>query len=199
MRNKDLGSAVYIVQMLIGEVLKYGGAAIDATAGNGRDTLFLARLVGHEGRVYAFDIQEKALAQTRKLLTEHGAARQVILFNKGHEEMGKLVPEPVDAVVFNLGYLPGGDHTLITKPATTIDALKSATTLLRPGGRIGLVIYTGHPGAIEELKMVENFTFSLTWAEFNVIKINYVNRNVHAPVIIVVEKAGVPDKSQAAK
>lgn len=199
MRNEYLGSAVYIVQMLIGEVLKYGGTAIDATAGNGRDTLFLARLVGPEGRVYAFDIQEKALAYTRKLLTEHGAARQVILISRGHEEMGKLVPEPVDAVVFNLGYLPGGDHTLITKPATTVNALKSATTLLRPGGRIGLVIYTGHPGAIEELKIVENFTLSLTWEEFNVIKINYVNRNVHAPVIIVVEKAGVPDKSQAAK
>ncbi|MDF9407466.1 MAG: hypothetical protein A4E52_00217 [Pelotomaculum sp. PtaB.Bin013] len=198
MINKDLGSAVHIVQMIIAKVLKSGGTAVDATAGNGNDTLFLAQTVGSEGRVYAFDIQEKALKTTRKLLERHNAARQVTLLNTGHEGLDKSVPVPVDAVVFNLGYLPGGDHALVTRPDTTIGALKSAIGLLRQGGRIGMVIYTGHPGGAEELYAVEQFTSGLEGSEFNVIKISYLNRSAQAPVIIVIEKAGAPHESQAA-
>jgi len=196
--NKGLWSAVRLVQIIITEVLKRGGTAVDATAGNGNDTLFLARLVGPEGKVYAFDIQEEAITCTRKLLERHGAARQVTLLNAGHEELDKLVPEPVDAVVFNLGYLPGGNHALVTKPDTTVTALKSAIGLLRQGGRIGMVIYTGHPGGTEELSAVEQFTSGLDGVMFNAIKINYLNRAAHAPVIIIIEKAGVLNESQAA-
>jgi len=196
--NKGLGSAVHIVQMIIAEVLKHGGTAVDATAGNGHDTLFLARLVGSEGRVYAFDIQKKALESTKKLLERYGAAGQVTLLNTGHEEMDKLVPEPVDAVLFNLGYLPGGDHALVTSAGTTVTALKSAVELLRPGGRIGMVLYTGHPGGNEELCAAEQYASGLKGAGFNVIKINYLNRTAHAPVIILVEKAGDLLESQAA-
>lgn len=198
MINKGLGSAVHVVRMIITEVLKCGGTAVDATAGNGNDTLFLAHLVGSEGQVYAFDIQEKALNTTRRLLERHNAARQVTLLNTGHEGLDKLVPEPVDAVVFNLGYLPGGDHALVTRPDTTITALKSAIGLLRQGGRIAMVIYTGHPGGAEELYAVEQFTSGLEGAGFNVIKINYLNRSAHAPVIIIVEKAGALHESQTA-
>jgi len=187
---KGLGSAVHLVHVLVSEVLKQGGKAVDATAGNGNDTLFLARLVGQEGQVFAFDIQAEALSRTRELLERHGAAKQVTLFHAGHEEMDRLVPGPVDAVIFNLGYLPGGDHSLVTRTETTIESLKSAIKLLRQGGRIGLVIYTGHPGGAEECKAVEQFASGLEGNSFNVIKIRFLNRAAHAPVVIIVEKAG---------
>jgi len=189
--NRGLGRAVDIVQLFIAQTLPSGGVAIDATAGNGYDTLFLAKQVGPAGRVYAFDIQECAITATKQLLIDHVAENQVTLLQKGHEELGLLIQEDIDAVIFNLGYLPGGDHRLITKPDTTIAALKTAVKLLRRGGRIGLTVYTGHPGASEELAALEEYTKELAPAEFNVTKTTYLNRSLRAPVIIFVEKASL--------
>lgn len=196
--SRRLGSAVYLIQLLISESLRRGGTAVDATAGNGHDTLFLARLVGPEGKVYAMDIQEKALSATRALLEKAGVADRVVLLQAGHEEMASLVPGPVDAVIFNLGYLPGGDHHIVTRGDTTVTALKSALGLLQPGGRAGLVIYTGHPGGREECELVEQMVSSLDGSLYRVIRISFLNRSTHAPAVIVVEKAGVFDESQAA-
>ena len=105
--------------------------------------------------------------------------------------MERFVTGPVDAVIFNLGYLPGGDHSLVTRPETTARALRSALDLLRPGGRIGLVIYTGHPGGREECEMVESMAASLDGELFKVIKTVFLNRTANAPVVIVIEKVGV--------
>lgn len=188
--HKGLGSAVNLVQLLLAESVRYGGTVMDATAGNGADTLYLARLVGPKGKVYSFDIQEKALLATRELLEKAGFAGRVTLIQAGHEEIESFVTGPVDAVIFNLGYLPGSDHSIVTRAGTTVVAVNSALNLLRPGGRIGLVIYTGHPGGGEEYAAVENLAVSLDRTRFNVIRINFLNRAAHAPVVIVVEKAG---------
>ena len=190
MKNRGLASAVELVHLFISQVLLPGGVAVDATAGNGCDTLFLARQVGPSGRVYAFDIQEEALLATQKLLESRGADRQVTMFRRGHEELGLLVFETINAAIFNLGYLPGGDHHLITKPDTTIAALTAAVTLLQPGGRIGLVVYTGHPGAPEELSALEGYFKGLAPGEYSVIKTTYINRSLQAPIIFFLEKAG---------
>jgi ubiquinone/menaquinone biosynthesis C-methylase UbiE len=168
-----------------------GGTSVDATAGRGHDTLFLAGLAGPEGRVFSFDTQEEALQSTRLLLERAGLAERVTLVKGGHEDMERYVSGPVDAVIFNLGYLPGGDHSLVTKPDSTVRALRSALRLLRPGGRAGLVIYTGHTGGTEECEAVENDSAGLDSALFNVIKIVVLNRASAAPVVIVIEKAGV--------
>jgi tRNA G37 N-methylase Trm5 len=188
---KGLSSAVYLAQLFVSDSVRSGGTAVDATAGNGNDVLFLARLVGASGKVYAFDIQAKALQTTQELLARNGCADRVELLQAGHEEMKDLVPGPVDAVIFNLGYLPGGDHSIVTTPGTTITALGAALDLLRPGGRIGLVIYTGHPGGREEGETVEKFASSLNADQFRVIKISVLNRAANAPVVIVIEKDGV--------
>ena len=189
--SKGLGSAVYLAQLFVSDSIRNGGTTVDATAGNGNDVLFLARLVGASGKVYAFDIQAKALQTTQELLARNGCADRVELLQAGHEEMKELVPGPVDAVIFNLGYLPGGDHSIVTRPGTTITALSAALDLLRPGGRIGLVIYTGHPGGREEGETVEKFASSLNTDQFKVIKISFLNRAANAPVVIVIEKDGV--------
>ncbi len=189
--SRGLDSAVHLVQLLISQVVRSGGTAIDATAGRGHDTLFLAGLVGSAGRVFAFDTQADALQSTGRLLEEAGLADRVTLIEDSHEEMKKHVTGPADAVIFNLGYLPGGDHLYVTKPDPTVSALHTALDLLRPGGRIGMVIYTGHPGGAEECEAVERAASSLDGALFSVIKIVVLNRSAGAPVIIVIEKAGV--------
>ncbi|MDD3653735.1 MAG: class I SAM-dependent methyltransferase [Desulfotomaculaceae bacterium] len=194
--NKGLGSAVHLAHMFIGEVLTRGGSAVDATAGNGYDTLFLARRVGPSGHVYAFDVQKQALLKTHKLLEKHGLARQVTLFQAGHEEMDRLVYSPVDAVLYNLGYLPGGDHTLITRPETTIASLRAAVKLLRRGGRIGLVGYPGHPGGEAECNAVIQFAAGLDRALYNVIKISLLNRAVNAPEVILIEEGSGNNESK---
>lgn len=196
--SRGLGSAVHLAQLLISESVREGGTAVDATAGNGKDTLFLARLAGSEGTVYAFDIQEEALQTTRSLLEKAGLAGRVTFIHAGHEEMERWVPGPVDAVIFNLGYLPGGDHALVTRSDTTARALRSALDLLRPGGRVGLVIYTGHPGGREECHRVEGLASSLDGNLYRVIRIHFLNRAADAPVVIVIEKAGALHEGRAA-
>ena len=189
--SRGLNSAVHLVQHFLSEAVQSGGTAVDATAGRGNDTLFLASLIGPDGRVFSFDTQGSAIKETRLLLEKAGMIDRVTLVNAGHEDMEKYVTSPVDTVIFNLGYLPGGDHLYVTRPETTGRALESALRLLRPGGRVGLVIYTGHPGGAEECTAVESTAASLDGALFNVIKIVVLNRAASAPVVIVIEKAGV--------
>ncbi len=134
--------------------------AVDATAGNGRDTLFLARLAGSEGRVATFDIQPRALEKTRRLLEENAPELRgnVSLFLRGHETMAEPLGEAwrgnTRAVFFNLGYLPGGDRSLTTLPSTTLRALDAAWSLLAPRGLISLTVYPRHAGGFEESAQV---------------------------------------------
>jgi len=138
--------------------LHAGDVAVDATAGNGHDTLFLAREVGPEGHVFAFDIQPQALEETRKRLEEAGAESRVTLLHAGHEEMEARLPREVHgrlaAVMFNLGYLPGSDKQVVTAPTTTLQALEQAARLLAPGGLLSILAYRGHPGGQEEADAV---------------------------------------------
>ena len=137
---------------------------IDATAGNGHDTLFLAELVGSRGTVFAFDIQNQALETTRSRLKQAGVTN-VTLLNCSHADMADAVPESlhgqISAVMFNLGFLPGGDHSLTTQPASTLQAVESALGLLKTGGILTLVAYPGHPGGDAETLAVEDYLASL--------------------------------------
>lgn len=185
-----LGSAVHLAQVLIAEKLKRGHVAVDATAGKGNDTFFLARQVGPTGKVFAFDIQETALALTASLLNRHDLSGRVELICAGHEKLLEYVRCKVDTVMYNLGYLPGGDQSVTTGPETTIASLNAALGLLNRGGRISLVVYTGHPGGREEYEAVEKYASSLDSLEYRVIRINFLNRAANAPVLIMIEKGG---------
>ncbi len=116
------------------EVLESGSIAVDATVGNGYDTVFLSRQVGVDGRVFGFDIQEEAVKQTEQRLNEECMPENWTLFHDGHENMLKCIPEEfyarVNVVMFNLGFLPGSDKTIITETATTLKAIQSSLELL---------------------------------------------------------------------
>lgn len=184
--------AVAMAQEYIAQGLSSGAMVVDATAGNGRDTLFLASALGINGvgLVYSFDIQQQALESTSGLLEQHGLRDKVKLINDGHQHMEEYIDHPVDAVMFNLGYLPGGDHSVITKTENTVKALNTAINLLRVGGRISLVVYTGHQGGTEELEGVKGVLTQLNSVNYWVVGINFVNRPPTAPVIFFVERMG---------
>jgi len=189
-RQGRLDKLVELSHCYIGQVLREGHAAVDATGGKGYDTLFMAGLVGQSGRVYVFDIQEEALRGIAGRLEKEGMRSRAVLIHAGHEEMEEFVVEPVRAVMFNLGYLPGGNHNVVTRPETTLAGLRAALKLLASGGRLSVVAYRGHRGGLEEALAVEEILKSLDKRKYSTIKIELLNRVENAPVLFVAEKAG---------
>lgn len=149
----------------IRSVVKPGDIAVDATAGTGQDTLMLAECTGSIGTVYAFDIQEDALEKIQEKLKIKGMESWVSLIRQGHQNMKEVLESKgvknntVKAIVFNLGYLPGGDHSVVTSSATTLKALEDALKLLAPQGMITVCLYPGHSVGQQEAEDV------LTWCE----------------------------------
>jgi predicted methyltransferase len=189
--SSEAPRAVDIAQGFIGQVLKSGDIAVDATAGNGNDTLFLARLVGHAGRVYSFDIQEEALAETHRRLQGEALTERVTLLNKGHEFMENFLdPGSCKAVMFNLGYLPGGNKEIKTLPRTTLGAAEQALNCLAPGGRLSMVVYRGHPGAREESGLLDDFISSLDPSLYWTARMVFPNMDNRSPYVIMVQKKG---------
>ncbi len=184
-----LRGATALAHLFLREVVKPGDSVVDATCGNGHDTLLLADLVGSGGKVWGFDIQKQAISTTAALLESAGCRQQVELIHAGHEELSTFVTGPVvAAVVFNLGYLPGGEKGCVTCPTETVMALCQAMELLIPGGRICIVLYTGHPGGDEEATAVESWAAGLLPKEFHVWCSRQMNRSSVAPYLIMVEK-----------
>ena len=140
----ELKSARYLAREVLERAVQPGDTVVDATMGNGHDTLMLCEAVGPTGRVYAFDIQQDAVKETEKLLQSQGMLERATLINTGHEHMKDYVKGPVNAVVFNLGWLPGGDHSITTRWETTSRAVQAALELLGTGGVLVICAYPGH-------------------------------------------------------
>ncbi|EXB36997.1 hypothetical protein L484_018376 [Morus notabilis] len=176
-------------------VVRKGDTVIDATCGNGYDTLTLLKMVAdesHQGRVYGLDVQKAALESTSSLLEQSVSSNEkelVKLFHKCHSKMAEVLPGDilVRLVAFNLGYLPGGDKTVITEPQTTLEALKVAKNILMPGGLISLVVYVGHPGGCQELETVQEFSSELSVDNWICCKFQMLNRPL-SPVLIFLFK-----------
>lgn len=189
-RKETLRGAVPLSHYFLRQRVRPGDYVVDATCGNGMDTLLLAQLVGEGGRVWGFDVQACALQATRKLLAEKGCLARATLIEAGHERLAEYVPEGVTAAVFNLGYLPGGDNDLVTLPGNSVAALEQAASLLKPGGVITIALYTGHPGGPEEAAAVEQWGAGLPPRNFNVWCSRQLNRPSVAPYLVLVEKVG---------
>lgn len=175
----------------IQKALPLGGIAVDATVGNGHDTLFLAKQVGHQGQVFGFDIQKEAIESAHQRLQEAGQVEQVQFITLGHHLMDQALPckwkEQVHVFMFNLGYLPHGNPEIITRSDTTLPALRIACDWLAPGGLITIALYTGHPGGQEETDAVIHWAKQLPPKQYQVLWQQIVNR-AHAPSLLVIEK-----------
>lgn len=144
-----------IAHHVLGTHLRDGDSAIDATAGNGFDTVFLASKVGESGRVHAFDIQAEAIANARKRVDSAGLGNRVTWHQADHGLLASLLPSGhFAAVVFNLGYLPGGEHSTTTRTPSTLAAIHAAALCLRPEGLLSVLCYPGHPEGAEESRMI---------------------------------------------
>ena len=187
----ELRSARFLAREALERAVQAGDTAVDATMGNGHDTLFLANQVGPEGHVYAFDIQESAVESTRKLLAQHGVLARVTLLCTSHAELAGYVPRPVSAVVFNLGWLPGGNHSITTQCASTEKAVKSGLELLRPGGILTVCAYPGHEEGDRERSMLISLFSSLSNREYNVLRQSFINAGKGAPECFIIQKLPV--------
>ena len=181
-------TALRFSHQLLKETVSEGDHVIDATMGNGNDTLFLAGLVGPTGHVYAFDIQEQAVQNTREKLAEY--AERSTLFLAGHETIEETIPvdQPIQAAIFNLGYLPKSDKQIITLPETTKRAMSAILKRLTVGGRMIVVIYYGHKGGEAEKNEVLHFCQNLPQENFSVLNYQFINQKNNPPILLCVEK-----------
>lgn len=191
-----LPTAVQWSHVILGPRLRPGDSVVDATAGNGHDTVFLAQHVLPGGRVFAFDVQAAAIGQTQlKIRNPESGIRDpghVVLFQAGHERMEELLPPELRgtlrAVMFNLGYLPGGDKTLITGVETTLSALQQALDWLAADGVLTVVVYPGHEGGRAEAEAVGQWVAALPSDQFEVQRLGYVNFRPTTPFCLAVRK-----------
>ena len=185
---------------MVCEVLQPGDLAIDLTAGKGRDTLALAQQVGPNGQVISFDIQTSALEQTRAFLQSRGIDVHyatdrdnlpdipgIFLVKSCHGKLSSFVQHVPKGIIANLGYLPGGNRAIITRPNSTLLALNQSTELLAPGGRIAVTVYPSHSGGDQEAEMVSKFFRGLPQEKWQVLQMCVANRS-DAPYLMVAEK-----------
>lgn len=171
-----------------------GEIVVDATLGNGHDTVFLAQLVGENGTVYGFDIQEAAISSTTLRLEEQGLKERVVLFHKGHEHILSSIPQnqygKICGAIFNLGYLPGGDKSIVTRSNTTISAVGQLLEIMATDGIIVLVIYHGHEEGAKERDDLIQYVKELDQNKVHVLQYQFINQINSPPFIIAIEKKG---------
>lgn len=176
---------------LLEESVREGDVVIDATCGNGNDTLFLSKLVGETGHVFAFDIQKQAIENTKKLINDNGFDH-VSVINDSHSHMNKYLPEGIDdeigGAIFNLGYLPRSDKSIITKGESTITAIDAILTQLKKNGLIVIVVYHGHEGGKSEKEMILKHVIHLDQKQYAVLQYGFINQKNNPPFIIAIQK-----------
>ena len=185
---QDFRSARFWAAELIEPALYPGAVAVDATMGNGQDTLWLCERVGEAGRVYAFDVQPEAVARTRARLADAGMEKRATLLCRGHQFMAEAVTEPADVVMFNLGWLPGAEHGVTTRTETTLAAVDAALSILKRDGLLTVCIYPGHAEGARELEALLRWAAALDPRRYDAMHRHYMNQPNDPPQLIAVRK-----------
>lgn len=181
--NRDFYQITNYVHRIVTEHIKEGDLCIDATMGNGNDTLFLCQKVGETGKVLAFDIQDEAILHTKEKLAQELPFENYELILDSHSHLEQYAdPESVSCILFNLGYLPGGDHQIATRPSTTLAALEQSLKLLKRGGILGICIYSGGDSGYEERDAVLSCLKNLDSKNYLTLVTEYYNRPKHPPL-----------------
>ncbi|MEM7698144.1 MAG: class I SAM-dependent methyltransferase [Verrucomicrobiota bacterium] len=185
MSTPILPQATTLAHQLIAARVSSGDRALDATAGNGHDTVFLCALVGEEGQVHAVDLQVEAIEATQDRV---GPVPQLTLELGDHSSMRECPFEHCEAAMLNLGYLPGGDKCITTTPQSTVAALDRISEMLEPRGILTITVYTGHPGGEEEAEAVRDWAEALDQHHFAVARYEFLNQRNPPPHLIAVER-----------
>ena len=175
---------------LLREIISIGDTVIDATCGNGNDTLLMAQLVGESGKVLAFDIQQQAIDNTLALLRQNNQEKQVTCIKDSHSNLPKYVncDTKIKAAIFNLGYLPKSDKSIITLPKSTLAAINSIQNYLVAGGRIVIVAYYGHEHGQLELEALIDYLSHVNQTEWTVLQYQFINQKNCPPICFCLEK-----------
>jgi hypothetical protein len=179
------------------KILRPHDHAIDATCGNGKDTLVLANLLfrifphSQESTLIGIDIQSEAIERTRTLLSTHLSEKEnarIFLCNQSHAAFPAIAYQaPIRLIVYNFGYLPGGGKSITTVSETSLQSLQAALPLLMPGGAISATCYPGHPeGKIEESALL-SFANALDPSQWCVTWHTWPNR-ILSPTLLFLQK-----------
>lgn len=183
-----VANAVLMAHQFILPKLATASHIVDATAGNGKDTLFLAKNSNPSAVIWAFDIQQQALQKTETLLTDHKLRDKVKIIFDSHANITNHIHQPLDVVMFNLGYLPGGDQSINTSPDTTIKAIAQSLKLLTVGGLMTIAAYPGYEHGRLENQAVREYLTSLRQETFAIACWSMVNQRNNPPVLYIIEK-----------
>ncbi|WP_077297656.1 tRNA (mnm(5)s(2)U34)-methyltransferase [Virgibacillus pantothenticus] len=185
-----LHGILHYAHYLLESTIEKDETVIDATCGNGKDTLFLSNVVGANGHVLAFDIQAQAIQTTKQLMEDHQKTN-VSVIHDSHENLEKYLPTKemlIGGAVFNLGYLPKSDKSIITNAASTISAINTILHYLKTNGLIVIVVYYGHQGGQEEKEAVLKHVMQLSQRSYHVLQYRFINQKNNPPFIIAIEK-----------
>ncbi len=182
-------SALGIVHKILKIHIKPGDFCIDATCGNGHDSVYLCELCGKSGKLLAMDIQEDAVVSTKSNLEEHGFSDIATVVCQSHSDIDNAAkPNTADCIVFNFGWLPGGSHDVFTRAETSIPAIEKSLEILKPGGLLSLCVYYGRNNGYSERDAILEFVKNLNGAQYNVMKCDFLNRPNDPPFPIFIVK-----------
>lgn len=184
----DFMQGVEFSHWLFNNYLENNKILIDATCGNGKDTLFLADKLDKQGKLYAFDIQKEAIEKTKMLIEEKEYNINIEYINDGHEKLDEYVDETVNGIIYNLGFLPGSNKEIKTEEDTTITSLNKSLDIIAEGGLIVIVIYSEHEGGSKEKEAVMNYTSKLNYKKYNVLHYNFINQKKTPPEVVAIKK-----------
>ena len=183
-------NALDAARLFLEPALAQAACVVDATAGNGHDVLFLCSRTRPDCRVWAFDIQNAAIEACDALLKSQGVRDRVQLIQADHRALTHYVREPVHAAVFNLGYLPGQDHSITTTPESLRPAVDGLLGLLAPAGRIAIVAYPGHEPGRQEYDFLESYLSKLQQSQFTITRLSFINQKNNPAILYSIGKTG---------
>ena len=176
------------------KLLKEGDWAIDATCGNGNDTLKLAKILLKNGNkkqsgIIGIDLQEEAILKTKSLLQSHLSNDEnsyIHLFHQSHIDFPSPAKEnPIRLIVYNLGYLPGGNKQMTTMTQCSLESVKQALDLVIPGGAVCITCYPGHEEGNREERALLNEVSKLSSLTWNVCYHTFPNRRLSASLLLI--------------
>lgn len=185
-----LNALAYSQQLLDKLINKYyDGNFIDGTTGNGNDIYRIVSNKHFKGHAYGFDIQEQAILNTNKKL-ENIDQNQFTLINDSHANINQYIDSTITihGAIFNLGYLPGGDHSITTQGESTLKSVEFISNQLVKGGQIILVVYSGHESGKAESKQILNALSDYPQDDYQVLTYQFINQINHPPYVIILEK-----------